>query len=65
MEYPSERGIVMAWNNTALYIGITVGSMIGGYDVANWGYVFLPYVCSGAAIISFMLSQQKMKEVLK
>lgn len=65
MEYPNERGIVMAWNNTALYIGITVGSMIGGYVVANWGYSFLPYVCSVAAIISFMLSQQKMKEVLK
>lgn len=65
MEYPNERGIVMAWNNTALYIGITVGSMIGGYVVANWGYSFLPYVCSVAAIISFMLSQQKVKEVLK
>ncbi len=52
----------MAWNNTALYIGITIGSMIGGYVISNWGYPFLPYVCSIAAIISFVLSTQKVEE---
>ncbi|ALC91627.1 MFS transporter [Bacillus sp. FJAT-18017] len=61
VEYPKERGIVMAWNNTALYIGITIGSMIGGYVISNWGYPFLPYVCSIAAIISFVLSTQKVQ----
>ena len=55
VEYPKERGIVMTWNNAALYIGITIDSMIGryGYVISNWGYPFLPYVCSIAAIISF------------
>ncbi|MEM1506019.1 MFS transporter [Domibacillus sp. 8LH] len=65
VEYPKERGIVMAWNNTALYIGITIGSIIGGYVISNWGYSFLPYVCSIAAIISFVLSNQKGKETKK
>jgi MFS transporter, DHA1 family, purine base/nucleoside efflux pump len=65
VEYPKERGIVMAWNNTALYIGITIGSMIGGYVISNWGYHFLPYVCSIAAIISFVLSTQKVQETKK
>lgn len=65
VEYPRERGIVMAWNNTALYIGITIGSMIGGYVISNWGYPFLPYVCSIAAIISFVLSTQKAQETKK
>lgn len=64
-EYPKERGIVMAWNNTALYIGITIGSMIGGYVISNWGYPFLPYVCSIAAIISFVLSAQKLNDTKK
>ncbi len=59
VEYPKERGIVMAWNNTALYIGITIGSMIGGYVISNWGYSLLPYVCSVTAIVSFVLSTQK------
>ncbi|WP_234447028.1 MFS transporter [Virgibacillus salexigens] len=62
VEYPKERGIVMAWNNTALYIGITIGSMIGGYVISIWGYSQLPYVCSIAAIASFVLSTQKVKE---
>ncbi|WP_246629368.1 MFS transporter [Mesobacillus maritimus] len=62
VEYPKERGIVMAWNNTALYIGITIGSVIGGYVISNWGYAFLPYFCSIAAIISFVLSIQKVQE---
>jgi len=62
VEYPKQRGIVMAWNNTALYIGITIGSMIGGYVISNWGYSFLPYVCSIGAFISFMLSIQKVRK---
>ncbi|MEH7457914.1 MFS transporter [Bacillus sp. JJ1127] len=65
VEYPKERGIVMAWNNTALYIGITMGSMIGGYVISNWGYSLLPYVCSVAAIVSFVLSTQKVQEAPK
>jgi MFS transporter, DHA1 family, purine base/nucleoside efflux pump len=65
VEYSNERGIVMAWNNTALYIGITIGSMIGGFVVSNWGYTFLPYVCSIAAILSFVLSTQKVQETKK
>jgi MFS transporter, DHA1 family, purine base/nucleoside efflux pump len=65
VEYSNERGIVMAWNNTALYIGITLGSMIGGFVISKWGYSFLPYVCSIVAILSFILSTQKVKETKK
>lgn len=61
-EYPNDRGIVMAWNNTALYIGITLGSIIGGYVITNWGYFMLPFVCAGLAAISLILSTQKVKE---
>ncbi|ALX49773.1 MFS transporter [Lentibacillus amyloliquefaciens] len=65
VEYPKERGIVMAWNNTALYIGITIGSMIGGYVISIWGYSLLPYVCSIAAVASFVLSTQKVNNQKK
>lgn len=61
VEYPKERGSVMAWNMTALYIGITIGSMLGGFVISNWGYTYLPYVCSIAAILSFIISTQKVK----
>lgn len=62
VEYPKERGIVMAWNNTALYMGITLGSMVGGYIITNWSYSLLPYVCSIIAITGFVISNQKVKE---
>ena len=62
VEYPKERGIVMAWNNTALYMGITIGSMVGGYVITNWSYSLLPYICSVIAITGFVLSNQKVKE---
>ncbi|MGP4062351.1 MFS transporter [Halobacillus sp. H74] len=65
LEYPNERGIVMAWNNTALYIGITIGSLIGGYVISNWGYSLLPYACSVTAIVGFVLSTQKVQETKK
>ncbi len=61
-EYPNDRGILMAWNNTALYVGITLGSIIGGYVITNWGYFMLPFVCAGSAAISLILSTQKVKE---
>ncbi|MGP4039176.1 MFS transporter [Gracilibacillus sp. D59] len=62
LEYPNDRGIVMAWNNTALYMGITIGSLIGSYVISNWGYSLLPYVSSVAAIVSFVLSTQKIQD---
>jgi len=65
VEYPKQRGIVMAWNNTALYIGITIGSMFGGYVISNWGYTILPYVCSITAFVSFVLSTQKVQRARK
>ena len=65
VEYPTERGVVMAWNMTALYVGITIGSMLGGFVISKWGYTFLPYACSIAAIFSFVLSTQKVKETKK
>ncbi|WP_238392617.1 MFS transporter [Paenibacillus antri] len=62
VEYPEERGIVMAWNNTALYVGITLGSMIGGYIITKWDYSVLPYICSVAAMLSFALSKRSESE---
>jgi len=53
--FPKTRGMIMAWNNTALYIGITAGSIIGGYVVSQWGYGPLPYVCSVAAGMSWAI----------
>jgi len=64
-EYPAARSLAMAWNMTALYVGITLGSVIGGYVISRWGYDPLPYVCSVAALASFALSMQKVRRTGK
>ncbi|WP_318246276.1 MFS transporter [Bacillus sp. PS06] len=58
-EYPRERGVVMAWNITALYGGISLGSLVGGTIITYWGYATIPYVCSLIAVICFWMSCQK------
>lgn len=55
-EFSSIRGVVMAWNNTALYTGITLGSIIGGTVMKQFGFAVLPFMCSGVALISFGIS---------
>ena len=62
VEYPKERGIVMAWNNTALYIGITIGSMIGGYVISNWGYsLFLMFVALQQSLVLSLVPKRYKK----
>jgi MFS transporter, DHA1 family, purine base/nucleoside efflux pump len=55
VEFPAERGMVMAWNHTALYTGISLGSIVGGLIISEWGYAALPFASGGIALISFLL----------
>jgi predicted MFS family arabinose efflux permease len=51
-ELPETRGMALALNNTALYIGIKLGSMLEGFIITNWGFFTLPFICSGVTLIS-------------
>lgn len=55
-QYPQQRGMAMAWNNTALYVGITVGSIIGGAVVSKWSFGVLPWICALMALIGALMS---------
>ena len=37
-EFPERRATVLAWNNSALFLGISLGSLIGGQAVAFAGF---------------------------
>jgi predicted MFS family arabinose efflux permease len=47
-EFPERRATVLAWNNSALFLGISIGSLIGGQAVAVAGFAGATAV--GAAI---------------
>lgn len=37
-DFPTRRATMLAWNNSALFFGITIGSLIGGQAVAFAGF---------------------------
>ncbi|CAG7643448.1 Purine efflux pump PbuE [Paenibacillus allorhizosphaerae] len=55
-QYPLKRGTAMAWNNTALYAGITAGSFAGGYVISAFDSFILPFLSGGVALAGYVLS---------
>ncbi|MGF9800033.1 MFS transporter [Brevibacillus agri] len=55
-EYPARLGRIMAWNITGMYIGMTVGSYLGGPVYEAWGFFPLACVCAAIALIAGLCS---------
>lgn len=53
--FVQNRAKAMAWNNTALYIGITLGSLMGG-QVITRSFETLSFLCAIMALIGALLS---------
>lgn len=54
--FPNHRGTVLAWNNSALYVGISAGAAGGGIIYESVGFVPLVVVIAVIAIASAGLS---------
>jgi predicted MFS family arabinose efflux permease len=54
--FPDAGGALLAWNNTALYVGILGGSAIGGHLLAVAGFSALTWYVSTAAAIGAIVS---------
>jgi predicted MFS family arabinose efflux permease len=39
-QFPNSRAAVLAWNNSALFLGISLGSLMGGQAIGRGGYEF-------------------------
>jgi predicted MFS family arabinose efflux permease len=46
------RGAALAWNNSALYFGVTVGSFFGGLVLSRWGFLGIPLLSSASAALA-------------
>ncbi|GAA0614806.1 MFS transporter [Virgibacillus siamensis] len=51
VRFPYELGSAMAWNQTAMYIGITLGSILGNWVLGKWVFLTLPVICSLVALL--------------
>jgi MFS transporter, DHA1 family, putative efflux transporter len=49
-DFPTRRATMLAWNNSALFFGITLGSLIGGQAVAIAGFQANLVISAGIAL---------------
>lgn len=52
-DFPTRRATILAWNNSALFLGISLGALIGGAAVEQIGFAAATAVC--AAIVGMAL----------
>ena len=54
-DFPTRRASMMAWNNSALFLGIGLGSLLGGQAVAIAGFEADLILASAVALIGFIV----------
>ncbi|HZU89924.1 MAG TPA: MFS transporter [Stellaceae bacterium] len=55
-DFPARRASALAWNNSALFIGIMLGSALGGRAVAIAGFPADLTICAGLALLGSIVS---------
>ena len=50
--FGSQSGALLAWNNTAMYLGILVGSAVGGRILASAGFSTLTAAAAAVALVA-------------
>ncbi len=56
-QFPGNRAVVLAWNNSALFLGISLGSLIGGQAVALGGFDTDLIIAAAIAIAGWVTNQ--------
>ena len=56
-QFPNSRAAILAWNNSALFLGISLGSLIGGQAVAFGGFETDLIIAAAIAIVGWITNQ--------
>jgi DHA1 family purine base/nucleoside efflux pump-like MFS transporter len=56
-DFPARRATVLAWNNSALFLGISLGSLIGGQAISHGGFAASLKISVVIAIVGWMINQ--------
>ena len=56
-DFPKQRSTVLAWNNSALFLGISIGSLAGAENMAIANFDVNLTISSGIAFISSIISR--------
>lgn len=55
-DFPGRRGAALAWNNSALFLGISLGSLVGGEAVACGSFATNLTISAGIALIGWLIT---------
>ena len=55
-DFPAWHGSVLAWNNSALFLGISLGSVIGGEAVAFASFEANLAICAGISLLGYVIN---------
>lgn len=55
--HSAESGRILAWNQSAMYVGIAAGSLFGGAVMSGPGFGFLPFICAAVALVGVVASR--------
>lgn len=56
-DFPSERATVLAWNNSGLFLGIFLGSLVGGEAIVHGGLSAILVIGAAIAFTGFVVSR--------
>ncbi len=59
---PSERGKVLGINVAAVYLGLAMGPVVGGFLTQQWGWRSIFYLSAFVGLSALLLSMLKLKE---
>ena len=55
-DFADQRATVLAWNNSALFLGISLGSLVGGQAMARGGFTADVLSSSGIALLAWLVN---------
>jgi predicted MFS family arabinose efflux permease len=55
-DFPNQRAAALAWNNSALFLGISLGSLLGGQAMAHGDFAADVLASSGMALLAWLVN---------
>lgn len=55
-DFPTRRATVLAWNNSSLFLGIALGSLVGGQIIAHGSFEAGLFTCAAIALVGWVIN---------
>ncbi|HXC27857.1 MAG TPA: MFS transporter [Stellaceae bacterium] len=57
-DFPARRATVLAWNNSSLFLGIALGSLVGGQTIAHGSWETSLLICATIALVGWLINRR-------